>query len=383
MTNIYNLFKFLKDKEGREIPSEFKLKLTYSPEELTPEDLKVDGNLYLHGSSIETLPSGLDVQKNLDLSSSKIKKLPADLKVGGQLDITKTELKPESIPPALQSKVKWYSGNFEDFKNYNTLDAIKIPGIKKEEKGKPLEFTTTQDLITQLDSRGTKDTNNPSKNFPEIVKFIEQQPVNNIKAYIVYIPSYYPAVEIQAVLSITLPNIPDPIIIKFNLDNSYKSTIKYKSKELKLNGFNSDLKAQGLEVALGRVVPGFNKQVVPKHLQDEKGKTLRISQVIQRQGKPVSMNLGKLQRGGDGVEGEYKDYAPSFSSEVQNYLSNLANKLGVVWRDFVAYDNGGTVNFVVKGVGEKGKTVYLNRQGSGMGVTYRLYDSEFKKIAGS
>lgn len=41
MTNIYNLFKFLNDKEGKKIP--LKVKLILSPETLTPEDLDVEG----------------------------------------------------------------------------------------------------------------------------------------------------------------------------------------------------------------------------------------------------------------------------------------------------------------------------------------------------
>ena len=38
MTNIYNLFKFIEDKEGKKVnpATEFKLKLLYNPEELTP-----------------------------------------------------------------------------------------------------------------------------------------------------------------------------------------------------------------------------------------------------------------------------------------------------------------------------------------------------------
>jgi hypothetical protein len=43
--NIYNFFKFLKDKEGRPIP--FKIKLIYTPETLTPDELNVKGSLDL------------------------------------------------------------------------------------------------------------------------------------------------------------------------------------------------------------------------------------------------------------------------------------------------------------------------------------------------
>jgi hypothetical protein len=76
--NIYNFFKFLEDKEDRPIP--FKIKLIHAPETLTPDDLKVRGNLYLENTPITSLPEGLKVGGNLYLANTKITSLPEGLK---------------------------------------------------------------------------------------------------------------------------------------------------------------------------------------------------------------------------------------------------------------------------------------------------------------
>ena len=90
MTNIYNLFKFLEDKEGTKIP--LKVKFIYSPDTLTPDDLKVEGSLDLGYTTITSLPDGLDVRGNLDLGGTKITSLPNDLKVGRSLNLANTPL---------------------------------------------------------------------------------------------------------------------------------------------------------------------------------------------------------------------------------------------------------------------------------------------------
>jgi hypothetical protein len=79
--NIYNFFKFLEDKEGRPIP--FKIKLIYTPETLTPDELNVRGNLNLRNTPITSLPDGLQVRGYLHLANTKITSLPKGLKVGG------------------------------------------------------------------------------------------------------------------------------------------------------------------------------------------------------------------------------------------------------------------------------------------------------------
>ena len=87
MTNIHNLFKFIEDKEGKKVDpaKEFKLKLIHNPEELTPEDLEVGGNLDLSDPKVTSLPDNLKVGGDLNLRYSKITSLPDNLKVGGYL----------------------------------------------------------------------------------------------------------------------------------------------------------------------------------------------------------------------------------------------------------------------------------------------------------
>ena len=92
--NIYNFFKFLKDKEGRPIP--FKIKLIYTPETITPEDLDVKGFLDLENTKITSLPDDLQVKGNLYLKNASITSLPKGLKVGGNLYLANTPLAKKS-----------------------------------------------------------------------------------------------------------------------------------------------------------------------------------------------------------------------------------------------------------------------------------------------
>ena len=98
MSNIYNLFKFLEKKKGTKTP--FKVKLVYAPEEITDEDLNIEGDLDLKDSPITTLPDNLKVRDDLDLSYSKITSLPDNLQVGGTLDLGNTRI--TSLPDNLK-----------------------------------------------------------------------------------------------------------------------------------------------------------------------------------------------------------------------------------------------------------------------------------------
>ena len=90
MPNIYNLFKFLEKKKGTKTPIE--IKFIYAPDELTDEDLNVEGDLDLEDSPITTLPDNLKVGGSLDVSYTKITSLPDNLQVGGYLDLEYTPL---------------------------------------------------------------------------------------------------------------------------------------------------------------------------------------------------------------------------------------------------------------------------------------------------
>ena len=62
MPNIYNLFKFLEKKKGTKVP--LKVKLIYTPNEITDEELNVEGCL------LYTSPSPRDRQKSRMPSSA-------------------------------------------------------------------------------------------------------------------------------------------------------------------------------------------------------------------------------------------------------------------------------------------------------------------------
>jgi len=62
-------------------------KIMYYQDELSPEELKIKGDLQLHYTTIKSLPDSLEVEGSLYLYSSKIESLPNNLKVGGNLTL--------------------------------------------------------------------------------------------------------------------------------------------------------------------------------------------------------------------------------------------------------------------------------------------------------
>jgi hypothetical protein len=98
MTNIYNLFKFIEDKEGKAIP--LRIQLEQAPESIKPEHLKIDGHVNLNNLKIRTLPEGLEVGGTLSLVGVPLTTVPSTLKVYGNLNLTKTEI--TSLPSSLK-----------------------------------------------------------------------------------------------------------------------------------------------------------------------------------------------------------------------------------------------------------------------------------------
>jgi len=122
MVNIYNLFKFLEDKEGTKTP--FKVKLIYTPDTLTSEDLKIKGSLNLNDTEITSLPDDLKVGGSLYLQNTPITSLPSDLKVGGNLNLGNVEI--TSLPDGLKVGGVLYLGNTPLSKKYTKEEIRKI-----------------------------------------------------------------------------------------------------------------------------------------------------------------------------------------------------------------------------------------------------------------
>jgi len=99
-------FNNLSDEEKEELKDDIiekygdRAKYTIYHEELSPEDLNVDGSLDLSEIPIKSLPDNLRVGGDLFLDSTSIKSLPDNLQVGGDLDLSGTRIK--SIPDNLQ-----------------------------------------------------------------------------------------------------------------------------------------------------------------------------------------------------------------------------------------------------------------------------------------
>jgi hypothetical protein len=137
--NIYNFFKFLKNKTGKELTNDdiLKLKVLYSPDELTKEDLEELPKTQIEFQ--ENIPK--DFRLNLPvgevkLYGDKITEVPADLGNVRSLAINRaTNLK--SIPPLkLTDLAIWKSGITElpeglEVRGYLFLQDIQITTIPK------------------------------------------------------------------------------------------------------------------------------------------------------------------------------------------------------------------------------------------------------------
>lgn len=140
-TNSYNLFKFLKQKEGRKIPIESilinnpnyqltqddidmnrDLDLSNTPITSLPDNLNIRGDLDLRNTPIKSLPDNLSVRDNLYLSNTPITSLPDNLSVGGSLFLKNTPI--TSLPDNL---------SVEGHLNlHNTQITSLPPGLKVE-----------------------------------------------------------------------------------------------------------------------------------------------------------------------------------------------------------------------------------------------------------
>jgi hypothetical protein len=90
MANVYNFFKFLKDKANRDLP--FQVKLVIAPESITKKDLRVKKNLDITDPQIKKLPDNLTVIGFLRIESDTIESLPENLTVTESLIIVNTPI---------------------------------------------------------------------------------------------------------------------------------------------------------------------------------------------------------------------------------------------------------------------------------------------------
>jgi hypothetical protein len=97
---LKNIFNFL-EKEENKMPRDkgsFKWKIIFN--ELTYDELNINGNLELSYTKVTSLPEGLKVRGNLNLDYSKITSLPEGLSVGGYFDLSNTNI--TSLPERLE-----------------------------------------------------------------------------------------------------------------------------------------------------------------------------------------------------------------------------------------------------------------------------------------
>ena len=127
MTNIYNLFKFIENKEGYRTP--FKYKILNDPSSITKDDLIVNGYLDLSNTPITSLPDNLTVKKDLSIYNTKLTSLPDNLKVGGDLYLSDIPI--TSFPDNLIVRGTLYLKDTPLYKKY-TIDQLKqmLPGMK-------------------------------------------------------------------------------------------------------------------------------------------------------------------------------------------------------------------------------------------------------------
>lgn len=98
---ITQFFKYLEDIGEQKIPLNIKF---LNPDYFfsTPEDLTIEGDVFLNNLRITSLPNNLIVKGYLDISGTKITSLPKGLKVGDGLNLSNTRI--SSLPKDLELK---------------------------------------------------------------------------------------------------------------------------------------------------------------------------------------------------------------------------------------------------------------------------------------
>jgi hypothetical protein len=110
MTNIYNFFKFIEDKEP-EYRAPLPLRLRYSPNDITKEDLHVKGDYYdSNNNDAAPLPNGMIVDGNLKIYNTNISSLPKDLKVEENLWVWDTPLADKYTEKKLKKMIPGVEG---------------------------------------------------------------------------------------------------------------------------------------------------------------------------------------------------------------------------------------------------------------------------------
>jgi hypothetical protein len=127
---IKNILDFLEKEDNKNKPFKWKL---LNNEPLTDDELIVDDNLYLGGSSIKSLPDNLEVKGDLKLHDSSIISLPKGLVVGGDLWLRRCE-NLTSLPKGLKVYGDLYisMSSMEDYSDDELIEMIK-PGFIKGE----------------------------------------------------------------------------------------------------------------------------------------------------------------------------------------------------------------------------------------------------------
>ena len=98
-TPVLKFFKFLEDREDREIPLAFKI--IYIPEEIKDEDLHIKGSFSLSNTRVTSLPKNMYVKGDLYLNSTYLlENLPDNLQVWGDLFATHSSI--SHIPDRLR-----------------------------------------------------------------------------------------------------------------------------------------------------------------------------------------------------------------------------------------------------------------------------------------
>jgi len=128
---LKNIFNFL-EKEENKMPQDkgsFKWKVIFN--ELTYDELNINGDLELSYTKVTSLPEGLRVRGNLNLDYSEITSLPEGLSVGGSFDLSNTNI--TSLPERLEVAGNLYLGHSfikslpKDLKVGGTLYIYKSP----------------------------------------------------------------------------------------------------------------------------------------------------------------------------------------------------------------------------------------------------------------
>lgn len=331
----------------------------------------VRGNLSLDNCTrLQSLGKVTHVGGALDISGTGITSL-GNLEYCARLSIDYNQLKSDLlVPESLQGDTTVQTGAYVAYP-YPFLKSLYDSGIDlSQQLHTPvvkLPLTLDEDIVGVVD-RYSKPVFGYSGKYSlyqttlrVLSELIRQSSVNPNVNFIVTKKDKLDQKGFQLVCSImfTLPGVPGMLV--YDLENS----VFYNGKKYSVQSIRRKIDSG----QIGQVSDLFKSKS-----QSKTTKVVKLSALVDKTREPVSFTAGRFKRFGLGLSGDFKTYEASFSTPTWNNLFGYTQRLGIQWKDFIAYrDRGnGDVNFIINGETSDGEKYYYYRGGTGQGGFSKL-----------